>query len=121
MKNTPPGRVQPAPVNFAKALADETRQKIMKLCCCKWLSVTEIVEQLDVAQPTVSHHLAVLKEAGLVDVRPDGKQTFYSLNQERVALCCGQLMRVFAPEDEATKTLGRLDPARRHAAESKKG
>jgi DNA-binding transcriptional ArsR family regulator len=121
MKPATQGHVQPAPVNFAKALADETRQKIMKLCCCKWLSVTEIVEQLDVAQPTVSHHLAVLKEAGLVDVRPDGKQTFYSLNQERVALCCGQLMKVFAPEDEATKTLGRLDMARSDAAESKKG
>jgi ArsR family transcriptional regulator len=120
MKNALQGRIQPAQVNFAKALADETRQKIMKLCCCKWLSVTEIVEQLDVAQPTVSHHLAVLKEAGLVNVRPDGKQTFYSLNQERVAVCCGQLMTVFAPEDEATKTLGRLDTVRSIAAGRKK-
>jgi hypothetical protein len=31
-------------VDFAKAIADETRQKIMALCCCKHLSVTEIVE-----------------------------------------------------------------------------
>jgi ArsR family transcriptional regulator, arsenate/arsenite/antimonite-responsive transcriptional repressor len=120
MKNVIQGHVQPAPVSFAKALADETRQKIMKLCCCQWLSVTEIVEQLDVAQPTVSHHLAILREAGLVDVRPDGKQTFYSLNQERVALCCGQLMKVFAPEDEATKTLGRLDSARKLTSADKK-
>jgi|WetSurMetagenome_2_1015567.scaffolds.fasta_scaffold1015976_2 ArsR family transcriptional regulator, arsenate/arsenite/antimonite-responsive transcriptional repressor len=120
MKTVSQGHIQPAPVNFAKALADETRQKIMKLCCCQSLSVTEIVEQLDVAQPTVSHHLAILKEAGLVDVRPDGKQTFYSLNQERVANCCGQLMRVFAPEDEATKTLGQFDMARSSAAEGKK-
>ena len=30
------------PVLFAKALADETRQKIMKICCCEWLSVNEI-------------------------------------------------------------------------------
>jgi ArsR family transcriptional regulator len=119
MKNATPRHAQPAPVNFAKALADETRQKIMKLCCCQWLSVTEIVEQLDVAQPTVSHHLAVLKEAGLVDVRPDGKQTFYSLNQERVALCCGQLMKVFAPEDEATKTLDQLDIVHRNTVSDK--
>ena len=60
------------PVEFAKALADETRQKIMKLCCCKWLSVNEIVEQLSVSQPTVSHHLAILREAGLVEVREEG-------------------------------------------------
>jgi len=88
-------------VEFAKALADETRQKIMKLCCCEWISVNEIVEQLGgVTQPTVSHHLAVLREAGLVAVRHEGKQTFYSLNQQRVASCCGQLVTKFAPETE---------------------
>jgi ArsR family transcriptional regulator len=89
-------------VEFAKALADETRQKIMKLCCCEWISVTELVEQLDVTQPTVSHHLAILRDCGLVNVRHDGKQTFYSLNQERVAVCCGQLMLKFAPEVNPT-------------------
>ena len=96
------------PVAFAKALADETRQKIMKLCCCKWLSVTEIVEQLDVAQPTVSHHLAILRDAGLVNIRPEGKQTFYTLNQERVVTCCGQVLQVFAPEEEATRAVNDL-------------
>jgi ArsR family transcriptional regulator len=93
------------PVIFAKALADETRQKIMKLTCCCWLSVNEIVEQLDVTQPTVSHHLAVLREAGLVDVREEGKQTFYTLNQKRIAVCCGNLMVNFAPEDKMTETV----------------
>ena len=95
------------PVLFAKALADETRQKIMNLVCCKWLSVNEVVEQLNVTQPTVSHHLAILREAGLVQVREEGKQTFYSLNQERVAFCCGQLMIKFAPETETTETVKR--------------
>ena len=93
------------PVLFAKALADETRQKIMQMVCCQWLSVNEIVEQLDVSQPTVSHHLALLRETGLVNVREEGKQTFYSLNQERVAFCCGQLMIKFAPETETTETV----------------
>jgi len=93
------------PVLFSKALADETRQKIMNLVCCQWLSVNEIVEQLDVTQPTVSHHLAILREAKLVNLREEGKQTFYSLNQERVAYCCGQLMIKFAPETEATETV----------------
>jgi len=98
------------PVAFAKALADETRQKIMNLVCCQWLSVNEIVEKLDVnvSQPTVSHHLAVLRENGLVNVREEGKQTFYSLNQERVASCCGNLVIRFAPDTraaEAVKTI----------------
>jgi ArsR family transcriptional regulator len=94
-------------VVFAKALADKTRQKIMKLTCCRWLSVNQIVEQLNVTQPTVSHHLAILREAGLVDVREEGKQTFYSLNQKRLAVCCGQLMVNFAPEDELTQSVKR--------------
>jgi len=87
-------------VNFAKALADETRQKIMSLCCCKWLSVGEIVEALHVSQPTVSHHLSILRTAGLVDSRREGKQVFYSLNQEQIANACCQLAGDFAPEQD---------------------
>ncbi len=86
------------PITFAKALADETRQKIMSLCCCKWLSVGEIVEALHVSQPTVSHHLSILRAAGLVDSRREGKQVFYSLNQEKIAASCCQLAGDFAPE-----------------------
>ena len=93
------------PVLFAKAISDETRQKIMNLCCCDTLSVNEIVDKLDVSQPTVSHHLAILREADLVIVREEGKQTFYSLNQENVAICCGQLMVKFAPEANTTENL----------------
>jgi DNA-binding transcriptional ArsR family regulator len=94
-----------APVLFAKAIADETRQKIMRACCCCWVSVGELVEQIGVSQPTVSHHLAILREAGLVEARPEGKQTFYTLDQSRVVYCCGQLMTVFAPEQKATVVL----------------
>ena len=61
-------------VEFAKALADETRQKIMALCCCEWVSVNDIVDKLDVAQPTVSHHLKILKNAGLVKSERKGKK-----------------------------------------------
>ena len=95
-------------VVFAKALADDTRQRIMRVCCCEWLSVNEIVEKMKVTQPTVSHHLAVLREAGLVKVREEGKQTFYTLNQDRVVACCGQLMLKFAPEQEATANIGEV-------------
>lgn len=93
-------------VDFAKALADQTRQKIMRLCCCEWVSVSELTDRTGVAQPTVSHHLAILREAGLVDVRQEGRQTFYTLNQDQVVVCCGQLMRTFAPEQEITLDVG---------------
>lgn len=70
----------------------------MRLCCCEWLSVGELAERLEVTQPTVSHHLAFLREAGLVNVRPKGRQTFYTLNQKRVSECCGMLMLNYAPD-----------------------
>ena len=85
-------------VEFGKALADETRQKIMKLVCCQQLSVNQIVAALDVAQPTVSHHLNILKNAGLVDVERRGKQVLYTLNQDRLANGCCQVAENFAPE-----------------------
>lgn len=92
------------PVLFAKALADETRQKIMKLTCCRWLSVNEIVSQTSVSQPTVSHHLAILREADLVEVREEGKQTFYRLNHTNLNLCCAQLMGKFSTGQEQKPT-----------------
>ena len=85
-------------VEFAKALSDDTRQKIMMLCCCKELSVNDIVEASDVAQPTVSHHLKILKIAGLVTAKRRGKQVLYTLNQERLASACCVVAENFAPE-----------------------
>ena len=86
-------------VTFAKAMADETRQKIMRHLCCQWLCVGDLVDKLgNVTQPTVSHHLSILRTAELVYVRREGKQVFYSLNQDVVASCCGILMQNFAPE-----------------------
>ena len=97
-----------AKVDFAKALADETRQQIMSLCCCEWISVNDIVAKTNVAQPTVSHHLAILRAAGLVKVRREGRQTFYTLDQDKVVFCCGQLMTAFAPEQKATREIAKI-------------
>jgi ArsR family transcriptional regulator len=85
-------------VEFAKAIADDTRQKIMAICCCEYLSVNDIVARIDVAQPTVSHHLKILKNAGLVCSERRGKQVLYTLNQERMAEGCCQVAADFAPE-----------------------
>jgi ArsR family transcriptional regulator len=87
-------------VEFAKALADETRQKIMALCCCEWISVNGIVDKLEVAQPTVSHHLKVLKNAGLVKSERHGKQVMYTIDQERLARGCCQVAENFAPGEQ---------------------
>ena len=92
-------QIEPSMIVFAKAIADDTRQEIMKLLCCEWLSVNDVVTALDgrVNQPTVSHHLKLLADAHLVEVRQEGRQRFYSLNQEYFTVCCGRLMHNFAP------------------------
>src|SRR6266542_18489 len=93
------------PVLFAKAIADETRQKIMSECCCCWLAVNEIVEKVGFTQPTISHHLAILRDAGLAGIREEGKQALYTLNHERVAVACGQIMLKSAREAKATEAV----------------
>lgn len=85
-------------VEFAKALADETRQQIMALCCCAWVSVNDIVKDLNVSQPTVSHHLKILRDANLVNSERHGKQVFYRLNQKRLAESCCKVSANFAPD-----------------------
>jgi ArsR family transcriptional regulator len=92
--------MKPKLTEFAKAVADPTRQEIMQHLCCEWLSVNDVVEKLEgrVNQPTVSHHLKLLADAGLAAVRQEGRQRFYTLNQDRVAICCGMLIDRFAPE-----------------------
>lgn len=90
---------------FTKALADPTRQHIMEICCCEWLNVGQIQEVVGVSQPTVSHHLSLLKEANLVKVRNEGKHTFYILNQEYVAFCCGQIILNLAPDTDTANQI----------------
>ena len=95
------------PIRFAQLVSDPTRQRIMQLCCCRWRSVGELVDALggQIGQPTVSHHLAQLREAGLVDWQREGRHVLYTLNQERVAFCCGRLIMDLAPETTAAATL----------------
>lgn len=85
-------------IDFAKAIGDETRQKIMSLCCCRQISVSEIVANMGVTQPTVSHHLKVLREAGLVRAERRGKEIYYTLIQEKLAQGCCRVADEFAPD-----------------------
>jgi ArsR family transcriptional regulator len=89
-------------IKFAKAMADPTRQKIMDLLCCTEMNVSDIAEKVGVKQPTATHHLNLLKELELVDMRIDGKSSIYTTNQERMVVCCGNLIKKFAPDSEMT-------------------
>ena len=62
-----------------KALADPTRLEIIDLISCGELCACKILERFDVTQPTLSHHMKILCDSGLVYGRKKGKWTYYSL------------------------------------------
>lgn len=65
-----------------KALADETRVKIVHILSCGEVCACELLDFFDLSQPTLSHHMGILVESGLVSARPEGKWTRYSLNRD---------------------------------------
>lgn len=67
---------------FFKAMSNESRLRMVGLLSGAERSVQELAELLDLKEPTVSHHLAVLKELGLVTVRAAGTTRWHTLDGE---------------------------------------
>jgi DNA-binding transcriptional ArsR family regulator len=63
-----------------KALNDPTRREILQLLKDRDLTAGEIAEQFDISKPSISHHLDLLKQAGLVQSVKEGQFIYYSLN-----------------------------------------
>ena len=63
-----------------KALSDPTLREILNLLKQKEMTAGEIVEHFQVSGATISHHLSILKQAGLVDDQKSGKYIYYRLN-----------------------------------------
>jgi len=66
-------------LQFLKALADESRLKVLGLLATQERSVKELADQLNLKEPTVSHHLSRLQELGLVSMRAEGTIHRYRL------------------------------------------
>ncbi|UCE16715.1 MAG: winged helix-turn-helix transcriptional regulator [Candidatus Bathyarchaeota archaeon] len=69
---------------FFKALADETRLRILRLLEVREMCVCEVMVALNLTQPTASHHLGILENAGLVTDRKEGKWVFYSIADSKL-------------------------------------
>ncbi|MFO1013453.1 MAG: metalloregulator ArsR/SmtB family transcription factor [Caulobacteraceae bacterium] len=69
---------------FFKAMANESRLRIVGLIADQERSVQELAELLDLKEPTVSHHLSVLKDLGVVQVRAEGVTHWHRLKPERL-------------------------------------
>jgi ArsR family transcriptional regulator len=89
-------------VELFHALSDETRLNVVEMLRRGERCVCELQDELDAAQSRLSFHLKVLKDAGLVIDRKDGRWVHYSLNPETFA--------------ELTELVGDLKPSRRALA-----
>jgi ArsR family transcriptional regulator len=81
--------------DFFKALSDDTRQSILKMLEPGEKCVCEIVQAFEVSQPTISHHLDILKRAGLIESRRKGQNIYYSLNKKWFRECCSDFLSGF--------------------------
>lgn len=67
-----------------KALGDERRAMIVDMLSCGELCACKILEKFEMSQSTLSHHMKLLCESGIVKGRPEGKWTYYSLDEEGI-------------------------------------
>ena len=85
-----------------KALSDENRIRILRLlhggekCACK------LLEELDISQPTLSHHMKILCDAGIVTGRKEGKWIHYSMCGEGVGQVRALMKDLLSPENIPT-------------------
>lgn len=69
-------------VSIIKAISDETRLKIIDILSCGEMCACEILKLVDISQSTLSYHMKLLSDSGLVTVAKDGSWMHYSLNKE---------------------------------------
>jgi len=67
-----------------KAFGDSTRLEIVDMISCGELCACVILERFNITQPTLSHHMKILCDSGLVKGRKEGKWTHYSLDEKAV-------------------------------------
>jgi DNA-binding transcriptional ArsR family regulator len=91
-----------------RALADPTRRQILQdLRGCE-LAAGEIASRFSISGPSISRHLGVLKGAGLVRERREANRIYYSLVEERLALCVGGFLSAVCPDQVALRRKRRI-------------
>jgi DNA-binding transcriptional ArsR family regulator len=90
-------------VRLHRALGDETRLRILKLLAGRDLYLTEIAQQLELSKPTIKHHLAQLRAAGLATITESGTVMYYSLRRHRLDDASVELKSFLLSGDEPVR------------------
>lgn len=83
-----------------KAISDPKRLRIMDMLSCGELCACKILEAFQITQPTLSHDMKLLVEAGLVNDRREGKNIYYSINTEALHQLQNVLGRLFSAKSD---------------------
>lgn len=86
-----------------KAFCDEKRLRILELLRSGEKCACILVEQLDMAQSTLSYHMKILCESGIVDSRQDGKWTHYKISEKGSSFAF-ELLKILTTQNTATET-----------------
>ena len=89
-----------------KAFCDETRLMVLSLLQCGEKCACELLEQVNVSQSTLSHHMKILVESGVVISRKQGKWMYYSINQigsEKAVSLLKELTALAAEQNDTKK------------------
>jgi ArsR family transcriptional regulator len=93
-------------IQIFKALADDTRLNIVEMLSCGEMCACDILASFQITQPTLSYHLKLLTDCGLINARKEGSWMRYSINEELVSSVKGFLDFITTEHDSCNcKTL----------------
>lgn len=87
-------------IEIFKALSDKNRLLILEMLSCGELCACDIIEGLNLTQPTISHHMKILQKANLINVKKQGKWMRYSLNLEVIKGSIDYINLLASPKDD---------------------
>lgn len=77
-----------------KAISDESRLKIINMLSCGKMCACDILEKFDISQSTLSYHMKILTDSGLINVTRDGQWMRYEINKDRVDMALSFLTEI---------------------------
>jgi len=108
-------------IEVLSVLSESVRFKILSLISSKGeLTAKDILSEFDFTQPTLSHHMSCLKEAGLVNVERRGRFAYYSVNKDTINLVLSGIESLKSGSKKAEKAKGSSDDTDKELKKSKK-
>lgn len=108
-------------IEVLSVLSESVRFKILSLITSKGeLTAKDILSEFDFTQPTLSHHMSCLKEAGLVNVKRRGRFAYYSVNKETIDLVLSGIESLKSGSKKTEKAKDSSDDTDKELKKSKK-